>query len=64
VESTACRGASDIPLSITYSFIKRLGKDLSGEVKGFCRVVTKRPKVQGHEKWGVKCSEVQWGEVK
>ena len=24
----------------------------------------KRPKVQGSEKWGVKCSEVQWSEVK
>jgi len=23
----------------------------------------KRPKVQGSEKWGVKCIEVQWSEV-
>jgi len=26
-------------------------------VKGFLSVVTKRPKVQGREKWAVKCSE-------
>jgi len=38
-------------------------------VKGFWRVVTKRPTVQGSEKWGVKwsevkCSAVMWSEVK
>jgi len=27
-------------------------------------VVTKRPKVEGSEKWGVKCSEVKWREMK
>jgi len=29
--------------------------------RGF--LMTKRPKVQGSEKWGVKCSEVKWCEV-
>jgi hypothetical protein len=32
--------------------------------QGFWSVVTKRPKVQGSEKWGVKCSKVQWSAVK
>jgi len=32
-------------------------------VKSFLSVVMKRPKVQGSEKWGVKCSAVQWCEV-
>jgi hypothetical protein len=35
-----------------------------GEVKGFWSAATKRPKVQGRERWGVLCSEVQWSEVK
>jgi hypothetical protein len=30
---------------------------------GFGSVVTKPPKVQRREKWGVKCSEVKWCEV-
>jgi len=32
-------------------------------VKGIWRVVTKSPKVEGSEKWGVKCREVLWNEV-
>jgi hypothetical protein len=35
-----------------------MGKEM-WEVRGFGNVVTKRPVVQGHEKWGVKCSEVK-----
>jgi hypothetical protein len=35
-----------------------------GEVKGCWRVVMKRPKVQGSEKWGVKHGKVQWSDVK
>ena len=42
-------------------FIRRVRK--WGEVKGFWNVVTKPPKVQGCEKWRVKCSEVKWNEV-
>jgi len=33
-------------------------------VKGFRSVVTKRPNVQGSEKWRVKCSEVRWIKVR
>jgi hypothetical protein len=45
---------------------KRVRKVIVCEEKWrvFCSVVTERPKVQGHEKCGVKCSEVQWSEVK
>ena len=33
-------------------------------MKDFCSMVTKRPKVQGSETWGVKCSEVKWCDLK
>jgi len=33
-------------------------------MKGFWSVVTKRPTVQGSEKWRVKWSAVQWSDVK
>ena len=49
----------------SHIFRKRVRKAIISHEKWrvFWSVVTKRPKVQGREKWGVKCSELQWSEV-